>query len=118
MPPGYYAERSEAETYLMDPEGRRVMRLPVPVPPRDGVEEPAEERWRDLCRALLVQLSKQTRECERLRDRVTRLEERAEAAEAERDQANAIAEDLYEFFRRRVREVVDRKKQPGKRAAR
>ena len=118
LPPGYYAERSGTETYLMDPEGRRVMRLPASAPSRDRVEEPTQEEWRDLSRVLLIRLSEQTAECERLRGRVARLEERAEAAEEERDQANAIAEDLYGFFRRRVRRVVDRKKKPGRRTAR
>jgi hypothetical protein len=106
LPPGYYAERDEVGTYLMDPEGRRVMRLPASVP----VEEPTQEEWRSLCRALLVRLSEQTAEYERLRIRAARIEERAEVAEAERDQSNAIAEDLYSFFRRRVREAVDRRK--------
>ena len=110
LPPGYYAERSEAETYLMDPDGRRVMRLPASAPSRDRVDEPTQEEWRDLCRSLLIHLSEQTAECERLRVRVARLEERVEAAEDERDQSNAIAEDLYDFFSRRVREVVDSKK--------
>jgi hypothetical protein len=114
LPPGYYAERSEAETYLMDPEGRRVMRLPASVSSWDRVEEPTQKEWRDLCRALLVRLSEQTAECEELRICVARLEERAEAAEAERDQSNAIAEDLYGFFRRRVQEVVDRRKPEGR----
>jgi hypothetical protein len=108
LPPGYYAERSEGETYLVDPEGRRVMRLPSSLPARDLGEEPTQEGWRELCRVLLVGLSEQTAECERLRVR-------AEAAEAERDQANAIAEDLYDFFRRRVREVVDRGTESEKR---
>jgi hypothetical protein len=40
---------------------------------------------------------------------VTELAELLEAAEAGRDQANAIAEVVYEFFRKRVRETVDRK---------
>ena len=109
LPPGYYAERSESETYLMDPEGRRVMRLP-----RFALsEERNAEEWRELCRALLIRLSQQTAEYERLRSRAARIEERAEAAEAERDQANAIAEDLYSFFRKRVREVVDQRKDGG-----
>ena len=112
LPPGYYVERSEAEAYLIDPEGRRVMRLPASVASR------AQEEWRALCRALLIQLSEHTAECERLRGRMARLEERAEAAEAERDQSNAIAEDLYGFFRRRMREDVDRKRKPGRRTAR
>ena len=118
LPSGYYVERTEAETYLMDPEGRRLTRLPASVPTRDGVDEPTEEERRGLCRALLIRLSEQTAECERLRGRVVRLEERAEAAEEERDQANAIAEDLYDFFRRRVREVVDRKRKPARQTRR
>jgi hypothetical protein len=94
----------------MDPDGRRVMRLPASLPSRDRVQEPTQEEWRSLCRVLLIHLSEKTAECERLRGRVVRLEERVEAAEDERDQSNAIAEDLYDFFRRRVRETVDRKK--------
>jgi hypothetical protein len=117
LPPGYYVEQSEAETYLMDPEGRKVMRLPASVASRARVEEPTREEWRSLWRAVLIQLSQQTAECERLRDRAARLEERAEEAEAERDQSNAIAEDLYGFFRRRVQEDVDRKRKSGRRTA-
>jgi hypothetical protein len=118
LPSGYYLERSEAETCLMDPEGRRVMSLPASVSSRDRVVEPTQEEWRALCRALLIQLSEQAAECERLRGRAARLEERAEAAEAERDQSNAIAEDLYGFFRRRVQEDIERKRKPGRRTAR
>ncbi len=94
----------------MDAGGRRVMRLPrfVPSESRGGELEELDA----LCRALLVRLSKQTAECQSLRNRVARLEERLEAVEAERDQANTIAEDLYDFFRRRVKEVVDRKSRP------
>lgn len=118
LPSGYYVERSETETYLMDPEGRRLMRLPASVSSLDRVEEPTREEWRALCRALLIQLSEQIAECEGLRGHVARLEERAEAAEAERDQSNAIAEDLYGFFRRRMREDVERKRKPERRTAR
>lgn len=118
LPSGYYLERTETETCLVDPEGRRVMNLPESVSSRDRVEEPTQEAWRDLCGALLIQLSEQTAECERLRGRAARLEERAEAAEAERDQSNAIAEDLYGFFRRRVQEDIERKRKPGRRTAR
>lgn len=107
LPPGYYAEETEAETYLMDPEGRRVMRLSAPLLSRGRGEEPTQEEWRALCRGLLVRLSAQSAECERLSIHAAGLEARVEAAEAERDQANAIAEDLYSFFRRRVQEVVD-----------
>lgn len=107
LPPGYFIKRSKAETCLMDPDGRRVMGLPASVASRSRDEEPTQEEWRALCRGLLVRLSAQSAECERLRIRAARLEERAETAEAERDQSNAIAEDLYSFFRRRVQEVVD-----------
>ena len=57
----------------------------------------------------MIRLSQESAECERLRAHVAELGERLEAAEVERDQANAIAEDLYEFFRNRIRETVDRK---------
>lgn len=109
LPPGYYVERSTAETCLMDPDGRRVISLPASVASRDRGEEPTQEEWRALCRGLLLRLSAQSAECERLSIHAAGLEARVEAAEAERDQANAIAEDLYDFFRRRVREVVDRR---------
>ena len=94
----------------MDSEDRRVLKLPASEPSRNRVDEPTQEEWRAICRALLIQLSEQTAECERLRSRVALSEERAASAEAERDQSNAIAEDLYGFFRRRVREDVDRKR--------
>jgi hypothetical protein len=45
---------------------------------------------------------------------VGRLDERLEAVETERDQANAIAEDLYECFRNRVRETVYRRERTGR----
>jgi hypothetical protein len=118
LPPGYYAERGEAGVYLMDPDGRRVMRFSSDVasagdPRETGRLEPSAkpqpEEWQELCRSLLIRLSQRSNECERLRVRVEELAERLEAAEAERDQANAIAEDLYEFFRNRVRETVDRR---------
>lgn len=108
LPPGYYAERGEAGVYLMDPDRRRVMRLPGDM----AFEElQGSEGERELCRSLLIRLSQKNAECERLRARVAELSERLEAAEAERDQANAIAEDLYEFFRNRVRETVSRRRQ-------
>lgn len=100
----------------MDPEGRRVMRLPRFVPSEVRSEEPEEQ---DALRgALLIRLSEQIAECERLRDHVAMLEERLEAVEAERDQANAIAESMYDFFRRRMRDVVDRKRKSGRWKAR
>lgn len=92
------------------------MRLPRFVPSEERLEEP--EELGAFCLALLVRLSKQTAECERLRNRVVRLDERLVAAEAERDQANTIAEDMYRFFRRRAWEIVDRKRKLGRRDAR
>jgi hypothetical protein len=74
LPPGYYTERDAAGTYLMDPEGHRVMPLPRFVPFEDRGAE--LEGLDALCRALSVRLSEQTAECERLRKRVARLEER------------------------------------------
>jgi hypothetical protein len=107
LPPGYSAERGEAGTYLVDPDGRRVMQLP-------GRPDPESDGWQELSRSLLIRLSQKNAECERLRDRLTELGEQLEAAEAERDQANAIAEDLYEFFRNRVREVIGSKEDSGR----
>jgi hypothetical protein len=118
LPPGYYAERGEAGVYLMDPDGRKVMRFSSDIASAgDSREagglkpsaEPQPEEWQEFCRSLLIRLSLKSAECERLHVRVAELGERLEAAEAERDQANAIAEDLYEFFRNRVRETVDRR---------
>ena len=121
LPPGYSAERGEAGVYLVDPEGRRVMRLPGDIafakPREPGRLNPEPGGWQELCRSLLIRLSQKDAECERLRTSLTELGERLEAAEAERDQANAIAEDLYEFFRNRVRETVDRREGFGRRGA-
>jgi hypothetical protein len=115
LPPGYRTEQSEAGVYLVDPDGRRVMRLPNAVLAEghreDQPGEPTSKGYPELCRMLLVRLREKTAECERQGDRVAVLSERLEAVEAERDQASAIAEDLYDFFRRRVREVVDRGKE-------
>jgi hypothetical protein len=123
LPPGYSAERGEAGTYLVDPDGRRVMQLPGDLALANNTREtgrpdPEPDGWQELSRSLLIRLSQKNAECERLRERVMELGERLEAAEAERDQANAIAEDLYEFFRNRVRETVDRKETPGRLGAR
>jgi hypothetical protein len=122
LPPGYSAENSEAGVYLVDPDGRKVMRLPGDVALADPREaghpdpwaEPEPGGWQELCRLLLIRLSEKNAECERLRARLAELGERLEAAEAERDQANAIAEDLYAFFRNRVRETMDRKERTGR----
>jgi hypothetical protein len=119
LPPGYYAERGETGVYLMDPDGRRVMRFSSDVASAGEHQEttrlkPGPEEWQELCRSLLIRLSQKNSECERLSARVEELGERLEAAESERDQANAIAEDLYEFFRNRVRETVDRRERTGR----
>ncbi len=117
LPPGYSAEPGEAGVYLVDPDGRRVMRLPDDAASADPQEavNPEPKGWQDLCRSLLIRLSQKNAECERLHARVAELGERLEAAEAERDQANAIAEDLYGFFRNRVRETVKRREGTGRR---
>jgi hypothetical protein len=122
LPPGYYAERGESGVYLMDPDGRRVMRFSSNAASAGDSREtgrlkPQPEEWEELCRSLLIRLSQKSAECERLRAHATELGERLEAAEAERDQANAIAEDLYEFFRNRVRETVDRRERSARRGA-
>jgi hypothetical protein len=125
LPPGYSTERGEAGIYLVDSDGRRVMRLPGHVAftnpreagPSDPVAKPEPEGWQELCRSLLIRLSQKNAECEKLSARVTELGEQLEAAEAARDQANAIAEDLYEFFRNRVRETVDSREESGRRGA-
>jgi hypothetical protein len=121
LPPGYSAERGEEGAYLVDPDGRKVMQLPGDLTLANTREtgrlDPEPDGWQELSRSLLIRLSQKNAECERLRDRLTELGEQLEAAEAERDQANAIAEDLYEFFRNRVRETVDRRETPGRRGA-
>jgi uncharacterized protein YdcH (DUF465 family) len=126
LPPGYYAERGETGVYLVDPDGRRVMRFSSDVSPAGDPRDPSglkpsakphPDEWQELCRSLLTRLSQNSAECERLRARVKELDERLEAAETERDQANAIAEDLYEFFRNRVRETMDHRERSGRRGA-
>ena len=127
LPAGYYAERGETGVYLMDPDGRRVMRFSSDVSSAGDPREPGDlqpsakpqpEEWQEICRSLLIRLSQKSAECERLRARVAELDERLEAAETECDQANAIAEDLYEFFRDRVRETVDHRERSGRRGTR
>lgn len=113
LPAGYYAERGEAGVYLMDPDRRRVMRLPDEA---DFEELRGSGGEKELWRSLLKRLSQKNVECERLRARVEELGKQLEAAEAERDQANAIAEDLYEFFRNRVRESVNRTQRSRRRS--
>jgi hypothetical protein len=119
LPPGYCTELKETEVYLRDPNGRLVMKLPdemvsaghwraeYPDHPREQTLAASQE----LCRALLVQLSQQTAECEMLCDRVAVLGEQLKAAEEERDQANAIAEILYDdYFREHLRIAAARRK--------
>ncbi len=119
----YYVELDERGIRLMDPDGRRVAQLPGTKASdgRHGVgdedwstqPEATPEGWKEACRILSILLHQQTAENEELRDRVAELNRRLEAAEGERDQANAIAENLYEFLRGRMREVSDRKKSRG-----
>jgi hypothetical protein len=120
LPPGYYAERGESGVYLMDPDGRRVMRFSSDATIAGDAREtgrlkpsgkPGPEEWQELCRSLLTRLSQKSAECEGLRARVTELGEQLEATEAECDQANAIADVLYEFFRSHLREVSTRKEE-------
>lgn len=117
LPQGYCTELSETGVYLRDPNGWIVMKLPDEVASADQwrAEHPDYPREQtlaasqELCRALLVRLSQQTAECEMLRDRVAVLEERLKAAEEERDQANAIAETLYDdYFREHLRIAASR----------
>ncbi|MCA1848318.1 MAG: hypothetical protein LC704_04890 [Actinobacteria bacterium] len=72
LPPGYYAERGEAGVYLMDPDGRRVMRFSSDVAsagdPREsgGLKAAAklhseEGQW--LCGSLPIRLSEKCAEC-------------------------------------------------------
>ena len=114
LPPGYYTKRDEAGVYLMDSEGQKVVRLPEETALADPPAKPHNGGRQESGRSLEIRLSESEAECESLRQRVAELEERLKAAETERDQANAIAEDLYEFFRKRVREIANRKKGYGK----
>jgi hypothetical protein len=52
LPPGYYAEREETGVYLMDPDGRRVMRFSSDVaaagnPRETGRLKPQPEEWQE-----------------------------------------------------------------------
>ena len=111
LPSGYCTELRETKVYVRDPNGRIVMKLPDAVVSADHPREQTLAASQEFCRALLDQLSRQTTECEMLRDRVAVLEERLKAAEEERDQANAIAETLYDdYFREHLRIAAARKK--------
>jgi hypothetical protein len=121
LPAGYHTEGGKAGVYLVDPDGRRVMRVPETLSrrhqkathrdtSRDPSGEPGLEEWQEYCRLLLEQLSRRTAAYERLRCREAKLVERLHAVEAELDQANTIAEKLYEFFRNHVKDVSDQKR--------
>lgn len=118
LPPGYHTEGGKAGIYLVGPDGRRVIKLPdaVASPPhqrtahRDPAGGPELEEWQEYCRLLLKQLLRRTAAYERLRCREAKLVERLHAVEAELDQANTIAEELYEFFRNHVKDVSDQKR--------
>jgi hypothetical protein len=75
LPPGYYAERGATGVYLMDPDGRRVMRFSSDAASAGDPREtgrlkpsakPGPEDWQELCRSLLLRLSQKSTECERL----------------------------------------------------
>ena len=119
LPPGYCTELRKKGVYLRGPNGQILMKLPDEVTSADHwrvehTEYPREQTLaasQELCRALLGRLSQQTAECEMLRDRVAILEERLKVTEEERDQANAIAETLYDdYFREHLRIAAARKK--------
>lgn len=120
---GYRGERQGTDIRVLDPNGRRVAQFSNAVTSgeerADGFPvELSVAEWQQLCGVLLLELSRRDAECEELRVREAELTERLETVEAERDQANAIAEDLYQGFRERVRRVQDRKRsleKPGPR---
>jgi hypothetical protein len=116
LAPGYSVECEGSAVYLVDPKGRRVAQLPPVLAPgyRDdagNLVEPSRG-WRELCLVLLERIYQQDLENEALGKRVEQLEERLAEAEDERDQANAIAENLYQNFRDHIRRVR-RRKQPS-----
>lgn len=128
LPAGYHTEGGKAGVYLVDPEGRRVMRVPETLsrhqraaqrdPSLDPSGEPQLEEWQEYCRLLLEQLIRRTAAYERLRSRETKLVERLHEVESELDQANTIAEKLYEFFRNHVKDVSDQKRRNPRRGLR
>lgn len=112
---GHRIDRQGTDIRVLDPNGRRVARfsnvVTVGEEGSDGVPvELSVTQWQRLCGVLLLELSRRDAKCEELRTRETAIAERLEAVEAERDQANAIAEDLYGFFRDHMRSVYDKKK--------
>lgn len=119
LPSGYSVEPRGKEIYLKDPKGRTLMWLPDGVTSADRQRIEHAEYLREqnvgvskeLFRALLDRLSQQIAEDEILCDRVSALGERLKAAEEERDQANAIAETLYDdYFREHLRIAAARKR--------
>ena len=113
---GYHAEWETSTVCLVDPEGRQVAHLPKPLVSEDQCEaapqgrtENPSESWRGLCQMLLARVHQQALENEALGRRVEELEEQSEAMKVERDQANAVAESLYQNFRDHVRRVRCRK---------
>ncbi len=126
LPAGYHTEGGETGVYVVDPDGQRVARIPDALsrrhqkaarrdPSRDPAGERELEEWQEYCRLLLEQLIKRTASYERLRRRETKLLERLHEVEAELEQANTIAEKLYEFFRNHVKEVSDQKHRNARR---
>ena len=107
LAPGYYAERGETGVVAPARDARKTGHQPPLADPEPG-------GWQELCHSLLIRLSQKSAECERLRVRETELDERLRAAE--RDQA--IAEDIYGFSRKRVRQVADRRQRSRRRGLR
>lgn len=104
---------------LVDPIGRRVTQFVNPLSfgdlretePRSRTEDQtiSVEGWKGLCRILLIRLFDQAVEYTQLREQMRDLNDQLERVEEERDQANAVAEDLYEYFREHIREVSENK---------
>ncbi|MGI8911880.1 MAG: hypothetical protein ACR2JR_15200 [Rubrobacteraceae bacterium] len=119
LPWGYRAERSISAMRLVDPIGRLVTQFVNPLTfgdlaetePRGRLEDSAisVEGWKGLCRILLIRLFDQAVESTQLREQLRDLGARLERVEEERDQANAVSEDLYAFFREHMREVAENK---------
>jgi hypothetical protein len=119
LPWGYRAERDGTAMRLVDPVGRRVTQFLTPLTLKDLREagsrgQPEEaaitvEGWKGLCRLLLVRLFEQASECAQLREEIGDLDRQLQRVEEERDQANAVADDLYEYLREDMREVSEDK---------
>lgn len=106
--PGYRAEQDGTVISLVDPEGRRVARLPDRAVSKEPVA-PDQER-QDLCEALLMLAYSHFVECKILRERVEKLEKQLRKVEEERDTSDRIAEDLYEFFSRTTQRIAKHKR--------